>query len=32
MNSLVELITENKQGFEGKKLRGTDFTAFQQNL
>ena len=23
---------QNKQGFEGKKLSGTDFTAFQQNV
>ena len=30
MNSLIS--HQNKQGFEGKKLRGTDFTAFQQNL
>ena len=26
------MIYQNKQGFEGKKLRWTDVTAFQQNV
>ena len=30
MNSLIS--HQNKQGFEGKKLRGTDFIALQQNV
>ena len=31
-HEFTDISHQNKQGFEGKKLRGTDFTAFQQNL
>ena len=31
-HEFTDIIHQNKQGFEGKKLRGTNFTAFQQNV
>ena len=31
-HEFTDISHQNKQGFEGKKLRGTDFTAFQQNV
>ena len=31
-NEFTDKSQQNKQGFEGKKLSGTDFTAFQLNV
>ena len=31
-NEFTDRSHQNKQGFEGKKLNGTDFAAFQQNV
>ena len=31
-HEFTDISHQNKQGFEGKKLSGTDFTAFQQNV
>ena len=31
-HEFTDISHQNKQSFEGKKLRGTNFTAFQQNV
>ena len=31
-HEFTDISDQNKQGFEGKKLSGTEFTAFEENL